>query len=481
MESKMVGRKVAKGQVKYVPGQKTGEYIFKGGDMELVVPQEQLETHGVSLELLQDCMKKLQEMGTYEELCKSYGYKGEGVKNAGIVIISDKDPRISMSVQFGSTWHNESEYQWLNRNPADFTCCWFLDVDGSNKEKGVQERAVAPEELDLITKIRQETKLESYQPFKVFKDELVDLEIPLPAEAMEEGNKMLFTEDFDQVDFFGIPLMEETSLVKEVALPAKEIQTKDVAAYEKKIEAMADDLKAKEEKPVVVGDSIAKVNVVGKEVVKEQELSDKALKVGEPGEMGEHAKGEGKSDDQQTELPKSAIKLEKPGKVYGESIWRRRFERVLRENHALKAEMNGILERVKKLEESTTASTEGTIVATHAAAAEIAAPVLAATETPAIVAKVAETTVAAGAVTESKLQTARQRMELKRAEIKSRMAKMKSKGEEKALKKDESPVKEESKKAARPALTEEQRMQIRAKIRERHAAKKAEAATSLQK
>ncbi len=471
MESKIVGRKIAKGQVKYVPGQKTGEYIFKGGDMELVVPKEQLETHGVSESLLRECMAKLQEMGTYEELCKRYGYKGEGVKNAGIVIVSDNDPRISMSVQFGSTWHNESEYQWLNRNPADFTCCWFLDVDGSNKEKGVQEREVSPEELDLISKIRQETKLEEYQPFKVFRRELVDLEFPLPEQVMEEGTKMLFTEDFDQVDFFGIPLFEEA--VKETALPAKEIQTKDVASYEKKIEAMADDLDAKEEKPVVVGDSIAKVEVVGKEVVKEQELSDKALKVGEPGEAhGEHAEGKGKSDDQQTEVPASAIKLQKPGKVYGESIWRRRFERVLRENHALKTKMSAILDRVTKLEEASTApavAAETTAAVAPAIVAAAVAPA-AAVATPA-----AEPVVASVAtpVTESKLQTARQRMELKRAEIKSRMAKIKTKGEPK---KEEAPVKEESKKVARPALTEEERMHIRAKIRERHAAKKEKAA-----
>ena len=411
-QNKIVGREIASGKVKVIPGEKSGSFLFQNGTYDMSVGMDTLEKYGASKSALEDCLKKLKDMGSYEELAKAYGYKPkDGERNPGLVIVSDVDPRVSMVIQFGSKWPNDSDYLWLNKSPVDFTLKWYLDTDNLIKEMGagaVPQREVSAAELDLITKIREETKekkLESYQPMlktlQAFKKEPLDWTIPSPEELIEsKGCRMKFHEDFDNVDFFGLPVISEESVVKLEKLPASAVKVEDPEKKDKEVEAKADAPSEKEQAVVHMGDSIAKPAKevsVGVESGK-KDLPASEVKVGKPGDedgKGEVVQGSGKSDDQQDELPKKEVKVGEPGEDHGKhmseaSVLRRRFARVVAENKMLKGKLSELLDRVNKIEESTRKP-----------------------------------------VAESKMGMARQRMELKKAGLKERVMEMKKPAVEK--------------------------------------------------
>jgi hypothetical protein len=428
--------------VKVVPGEKKNDFLFQHGTYEMTVADGVLEKHGASKSAIDDCLKKLKDMGSYEELCQAYGYKPkDGERNPGLVIVSDVDPRVSMVVQFGSKWPNDSDYLWLNRSPVDFTLKWFLDTDGLVKEMGagaVPERAVSDAELDLISKIREETKLESYQPMlKTLQHykKPIDWSVPSPEQLIEsKGSRMKFHEDFDKVDFFGMPLMEE---VKYEKLPASAVKPEDPEKKDKEVEAKADAPSEKEQPMKHVGDEIAKPKSEADIGVEsgQKELPAAEVKVGKPGEedgKGEVVAGKGKSDDQQDELAKKEVKVGEPGEDHGKhmsetAVLRRRFARVVAENRMLKGKLSELLDRVTKIEESAKSSKP---------------------------------------VQESKMGMARQRMELKKAGLKERMSEMKKPEAKEPVEGKELSM--EQKKAAHAAKVRER---LKAKMESRKAEK----------
>lgn len=144
-----------------------------------IIEPATVELHAISQDALKDCVKQLEAMGSYNEVCKQYGYKKEGEKSAGLVITSKKDPRIQCSVEFGGKWTKDSDQQAFPTNmdspfKQDFTIKFFADVENLKKEMGVgsvPERPATPEELDIITKAREESKLESKEAKSVITEE----------------------------------------------------------------------------------------------------------------------------------------------------------------------------------------------------------------------------------------------------------------------------------------------------------------------
>jgi hypothetical protein len=160
-QNKIVGRELAVARAHWGPiDEKKEGYIFKE---QLVADPVTLELYGVTQEAMLDCVKQLEAMGTYDEVSKEQGYDEGGYKPTGLVIISKSDPRVKCSVEFGHRWNKDSALQSITP-PSEIkaiTLKWFMDVDNQDKEMGkgaVQERPVSPEELDLITKIREMTK-----------------------------------------------------------------------------------------------------------------------------------------------------------------------------------------------------------------------------------------------------------------------------------------------------------------------------------
>jgi hypothetical protein len=158
-QNKIVGKEIAVAKALYgqISDKKTG-YVFK---QALTVAQPALDQAAVDMSALTDCIKQLEAMGEYDEVLKAQGGDEGGYKATGLVIVSKKDPRVKMSVEFGRRWNKDSDQQQLQTGDKDVTLKWFLDDENLDREMGkgaVPERSVAPEELDVITKAREASK-----------------------------------------------------------------------------------------------------------------------------------------------------------------------------------------------------------------------------------------------------------------------------------------------------------------------------------
>lgn len=169
-QNKIIGKEIAVGPAAYIQlDDKKSGYVFKE---TLTIDPIVMDMNAVTMESLQDCVEQLEKMGTYEELCKAHGYKDEGYKVPGFVIQSKLDPRIAMGVEFGRRWNKDSDMQAEKTLNKDLTLKWFLNDEHKDQfgVKGVlPEHPASPDELDLLTKIREATKTpeykqESYQP-----------------------------------------------------------------------------------------------------------------------------------------------------------------------------------------------------------------------------------------------------------------------------------------------------------------------------
>ena len=166
--NKIIGKEIAVAKAFYMPiDDKKSGYAFKEA---LTIDPIVMEINAVTMEALQDCVKQLEKMGSYDEVAKQQGYHDEGHKMTGLVISSSLDPRVAMSVEFGRRWNKDSDSQAEKTGEKDVTLKWFLNDEHKDQfgVKGVAaERGATPEELDIISKIREATKLpklESRQP-----------------------------------------------------------------------------------------------------------------------------------------------------------------------------------------------------------------------------------------------------------------------------------------------------------------------------
>ncbi len=164
----IIGRLVATANAKYLPehDKEKGKYILHRNALQMKIQHAMAVQNDISEEAMLDCVKQLEAMGTFQELRNEQGYQDEeGQKHTGLVIVSEIDPRISMVVDFGSKWHNDSDYFWLNRDLIDVTLKFFADVNHEKENSGmgsVPERKVSPEELDLISKLREKSESKQF-------------------------------------------------------------------------------------------------------------------------------------------------------------------------------------------------------------------------------------------------------------------------------------------------------------------------------
>lgn len=303
-QNQIIGREIAVAKAYYDTEKK--EYLLHSA---LTVDPVTLDLYGVSEESLDDCMKQLKAMGTFDEITKALSVKDDDYKNTGLVIGSKKDPRVTMSVEFGRRWNKDDDAQADNTGEKDLTLKFFLDVD-SLLNKGEGEHAVSPEELDIMNKLRVQPKTEGVEMDKQFFD------------------------DFDAVDQFGMPKLatEEVAMISMKPLtPAEE---KSPEEKDKELEKKAADLKDNTEKPKEVGsEAIAKPAETVQVGVKsgESEHKESEIKVGDVTKkdgVGEVMQGSGSSDDQQKELAAKEIKLGKPGDDHGKVMESRKVKSI---------------------------------------------------------------------------------------------------------------------------------------------------------
>lgn len=297
MDSVIHGRELAQAKARLDSEGK--KLVFKPNSKHMKVSDLTLEMYAVDPESLQDCIKQLEDMGL-EKLKKEHGYQTEdGEKHSGAAIVSQTDPRILMSVDFGSKYHNDSSYFWLNPQKAECTLTWFLrDMLGKEISTGAAPEApVSSDEMDILNKLRvkEEPKQESFQRVKdllttgSYEPVVEDFDIEPDT---GKGEKMRFHEDMDSVDLFGLPLTEDVKKQDEV------------------------------EKKHVGVDSLAKpaAKEEGDKERGEKKADEKLVKVGDPGEKdgkGEVVKGDGSAEDQDKKVPASASKVGKPGDDHG--------------------------------------------------------------------------------------------------------------------------------------------------------------------
>jgi len=197
-QNKIIGKEICVAAAFY--GEVSEKKMGYGFQESLLVDPIVLDLNSVTMDMLKDCVKQLEAMGTYEELAKAQGYKNEGYKATGLVIQSKLDPRVVMSVECGRRWNKDSDAQWVSTGESDLTLKWYLNDEAKDQQgvKGVQpEHAADAAELDLITKIREATKqvpmkTESYQPvmnaIKMGYGTLAEAELS-PESLLEESKK----------------------------------------------------------------------------------------------------------------------------------------------------------------------------------------------------------------------------------------------------------------------------------------------------
>jgi hypothetical protein len=185
-QNKVIGKEIAVSKAFYVD-EKSGYALKEVLTIDPIV----MDLNAVSNEALQDCLKQLQAMGTYDEVAQKQGYHGEGHKMTGLVITSSLDPRVCMSVEFGRRWNKDSDSQAEKTGEKDVTLKWFLNDEPKDQfgVKGVMpEHPASEEELDIISKLREMTsgqKTESRQPVLA----AIKKGFRMLGEADEEGRK----------------------------------------------------------------------------------------------------------------------------------------------------------------------------------------------------------------------------------------------------------------------------------------------------
>jgi len=165
-QNKIMGKEIAVAKANYMPiDDKKSGWVFKES---FTVDTLVMELNAITLEVLEDCVDQLNKMGSYDELSKEQGNDKGGYKPTGLVIPSKLDPRVVMSVEFGHRWNKDSDQQAEIVAEKPVTLKWFLNDEhqGQHGMKGVApEHSASAEELDIITKLREITKLpESRQP-----------------------------------------------------------------------------------------------------------------------------------------------------------------------------------------------------------------------------------------------------------------------------------------------------------------------------
>lgn len=139
-QNKITGLQLAGGRVHWEhfgPGEKDVGYIFKKNHgFQLAVDPDQLKSLGVTMDVLMDCVKQLEELGGPEAIKGSIALRtNPGYLPNGLVITSGVDPRVKMSVMF-----HDPDYE-----DTDFLLAWFIDNEHLDHEMKTDSPAYQPQ------------------------------------------------------------------------------------------------------------------------------------------------------------------------------------------------------------------------------------------------------------------------------------------------------------------------------------------------
>lgn len=159
-QNKLTGLLVAGGRVHYEQyGEKEDQkgYVFKKNHgLQIAIDTSEMKALGVTMEVLLDCVKQLEEMGDAKTIKDKIGFRDhQGYLSNGLVIQSKLDPRLKMSVMY-----NSSDYE-----DTDFLLNWFLDNEHLDPEMKKDsptykpEREVDADELKAADKAREAAAL----------------------------------------------------------------------------------------------------------------------------------------------------------------------------------------------------------------------------------------------------------------------------------------------------------------------------------
>lgn len=210
-QGKITGRLIAAGRVawqKFGKDKKDEGYVFlKNGGFALKIDENQMSALGITMDAISDCVKQLDEMG--DVVVAEKIRENSGPTHAGLVLTSKVDPRLSMVVSMESS----------NQDDTDLGVAWFLDIEGLKSEMGneaVPERSVTAPEMDAVGPARENA-----------------------ADKSEKEKK----EMGENVDFFGMPLMESTAAWTTVTEASERYSLKDLKAMPTLTQGQSDDLK----------------------------------------------------------------------------------------------------------------------------------------------------------------------------------------------------------------------------------------------
>ena len=302
-QEKIQGRLVAIGRAKYsdkLLSDGAGYAFVKGGFKWEIDPLDQ-DAYGITADALNDCVEQLDKMGSADKIKGSeHMRQHQGWMNAGIVIQSKLDPRISMMVTLV-----DQEFE-----DADVTLRWFVDLNRvSPSARGPAERSVDAEELKAVERARDMSKKESIEA-------LFDLPI-----KDTSSTKKVMKESFDA---WGIPMVEdvESGVTGHVGIDAIE-KPKEKIGDKDREESSGKSVKVKLADPETDPAKREKVDGKGQAQVggadKMEKLPDSKVKPAAPDETPKHV-GEDVEDGHEGHVGVDAIEKPKTtvGKEYDE-------------------------------------------------------------------------------------------------------------------------------------------------------------------
>lgn len=204
-QNKITGLQLAGGRVCWEQFSPTeAGYIFKRNHgFQLAVDPDQLKSLGVTMDVLMDCVKQLEQMGDPEKIKGSIALrKNPGYLANGLVITSSLDPRVKMSVMF-----HDPDYE-----DTDFLVAWFIDNEHLDQE--------------------MKTDSDTYSPQRT-----VDADELGPAQAQKQREAALHTAapekveavDFNEEDLLGLLESAPLNLIDKIRTNKAEYLNEDLS------------------------------------------------------------------------------------------------------------------------------------------------------------------------------------------------------------------------------------------------------------
>ncbi|MBK9390506.1 MAG: hypothetical protein IPN68_10030 [Bacteroidetes bacterium] len=260
-QSEIVGKQIAAGRARYEyakDGKPVGGYIFlKNNGFVWKMEPLQVDSYGIKMEMLLDCMTQLEAMGPIDMLRKEYHHRdGQGPMTYGIKIVSTVNPLVVCNVVLQSSKIED----------CDVLLSWFYDSTQEKAQRsGPPEQPVTDIELMAVEKAREEAVMkEGLDPVQEF---------VMEEEARVAGNKKRLQESrktkgevtmtakkalSERLDFFGMPLMEEEMAHVGLATIADE----PAAHEDDEVKVGEKEADEKDVKPKAIGDGKAAAPLV---------------------------------------------------------------------------------------------------------------------------------------------------------------------------------------------------------------------------